>query len=115
MAMSLGGTALSASIDGRGRYLYQKEVLRYNGDGEAVSAGYAKITWTFASLPMADYTWIRDTLLGGAFSVKYSSGSLTDDQGGAVSITNAVAHRPTYEYASGGYVYNVTWIIDKVR
>lgn len=115
MAMSLGGTTISTNIDGRGRYIYQKEVLRYNGDGEAVTAGYAKVTWTFPFLTMTDYTWIRDTLLGGAFSVKYTSGSLTDDKGGAVSITNAVAYRPTYEFASGGLMENVTWIIDRVR
>lgn len=115
MAMSIGGTALPSTIDGRGRYLYNKEVLRYNGDGEAVTAGYAKITWTFEFMSMSDYTWIRDTLLSGAFSAKFSSASLTDDKGGTVSATNAVVYRPTYEFAQNGSVENVTWIIDKVR
>jgi len=114
MAMSLGGTSLSSSIEERGRYRYEKPILRYNGDGEAVTAGYAKITWTFPFLVAADYTWIRDTLLGGAFSVTYSSGSLLDDKGAAISITNAVAYRPTYEYAANAVFENVTWTIDRV-
>lgn len=115
MAMSIGGTSLPSTIEDRGRYLYRKEVLRYNGDGEAVTAGYATITWTFEFMDMSDYTWIRDTLLGGAFNYKFSSASLLDDKGATISPTNAVVNRPTYEYAANGSVENVTWIIDKVR
>ena len=113
--MHLGGTTIPTTIDDHGRYIYAKEVLRYNGDGEAVTAGYATVTWTFPTMLMTDYTWIRDTLLGGAFSVKYTSAQLKDDRGTLTSFTNAVASRPTYEYASNGLVYNVTWEIRRIR
>lgn len=115
MAMSLGGTSIPTSINDRGRYLYKKEVLRTNGDAEAVTAGYATVTWTFEWMTMSDYTWIRDTLLGGAQSYKFSSASLVDDKGATISPTNAVAYRPTYEFASNGNVENVTWEIKRIR
>lgn len=111
--MHLGGTTIPDTY--RGRYIYDKEVLRYNGDGEAVVAGYATITWTFPSLTMAEYTWIRDTLLGGNPSVKFTSASLKDDRGTDTTFTNAVAYRPTYEYASNGYVESVIWDIKRIR
>lgn len=113
---SLGGTTIPATIDNLGRYLYQKEVLRTNGDGEAVVANYATITWSFEIMAMTDFEWICDTLLSGAYSAKYTSGnSIYDDHGDTISPTNAIINRPTYAYATGGYVYEVEWIISKVR
>lgn len=111
----LGGTTIPTSIDNHGRYLYQKEVLRTNGDGEAVVSNYATITWTFELMAMSDYEWIITTLMSGAYSLKVGSASLYDDKGDAITPSNVVVQRPTYEYASGGYVYNVTWLLERVR
>lgn len=113
--MHLGGTTIPTTIDGHGRYLWKKEVLRYNGDGEAVVSGYATITWSFPFMTMADYSWIASTLMSGAYSVKYTTALLTSDLGLATVYTNAVAYRPTYEFAQNSYVENVTWIIERVR
>lgn len=113
--MHLGGTTIPSTIDGRGRYLWRKEVLRSNGDGEAVVSGYATITWTFPFMTMTDYTWIATTLMGGAYSVKYTSAQLKNDLGALITYTNAVSLRPTYEFASNGVVESVTWIIERVR
>lgn len=113
--MHLGGTTIPTTIDGHGRYLYRKEVLRYNGDGDAVVSGYATITWTFPFMTMTDYSWIASTLMSGAYSVRYTSTQLKDDLGLLTVYLNAVAQRPTYEFASNSYVENVTWIIERVR
>lgn len=113
---SLGGTTISASIDLQGRYLYQKEILGTNGDGEAILSNYATITWSFESMALSDYEWICDTLLSGNASVKFtSSNSLYDDHGDTITPSNVVAHRPTYGYASGGYAYDVEWKLERVR
>lgn len=113
--MHLGGTTIPTTIDGRGRYLYRKEVLRTNGDGETVVSGYATVTWTFEFMDMSDFTWIATTLLGGAYSVKYSSAQLYNDLGTLTTYTNAVALRPVYEFAQNGYVEGVTWEIKRIR
>jgi len=110
----LGGTTIPATIDLLGKYLYKKEVLRTNGDGEAVVSNYATITWAFEAMDMSDFTWICDTLMGGAYSVLYNTASLYDDLGDAITPTNVVSQRPTYDYASGGYCYNVQWVLERV-
>lgn len=113
--MHLGGITIPANIDGRGRYLYQQPVLRTNGDGEAVIATYATVTWTFPYLSMSDYTWLRDTLLLGQATRLFTSASLKDDRGTDTTFTSAIGLRPTYEYAQNGYVENVTWKIERIR
>jgi hypothetical protein len=113
--MHLGGTTIPDSIASRGRYLYQKEVLRTNGDGEAVVSGYATVTWTFDFMEMTDINWIATTLMGGAYSLKFTSAQLKNDLGVLTTFTNAVSQRPTYEYASNGSVEGVTWKIERVR
>lgn len=116
MAMSLGGTTISSTIEnGGGKYAFKRERLRTNGDAEAVMANYYTLTWTFEQMALTDFTWIRSTLLSGAGSVKYSSASLYNDLGVLTSYTNAVAYEPTWEAASGGYVTGVTWVIDRIR
>lgn len=111
----LGGTTIPSTIDLHGRYLYKKEVLRTNGDGEAVVSNYATITWTFEIMDMTDFEWICDTLMSGNYSVKYGSASLYDDHGDTITPTNVVSQRPSYDYASGGYAYGVEWKLERVR
>jgi hypothetical protein len=116
MAMSLGGTTISSTIEnGGGKYAFKRERLRTNGDGEAVMANYYTLTWTFEQMSLTDFTWIRSTLMSGAGSVKYSSASLYNDLGVLTSYTNAVAYEPVWDTASGGQVFGVTWIIDRIR
>lgn len=113
--MHLGGTTIPDSIAKSGRYLFNREVLRYNGDGEAVVSGYSTLTWTFPLMAITDYNWIRDTLLAGTFSVKFATASLKNDKGADTSFTNAVAYRPTYSVATGGWLSDVTWEIKRIR
>ena len=112
--MHLGGTTIPDSIGKSGRYLISKEVLRYNGSGEAVTAKYLTLTWTFPMMTIVDFTWIATTLLGGAYSVAYTSASLTNDLGVATTYTSAVAYRPTYGAATGGWLTDVTWEIKRI-
>lgn len=113
--MHLGGVTIPTTIDNRGRYLWQTPLLRTNGDGEAVTAAYATLTWTFPFMEMSDYTWIRDTLLLGQGSRTFTSASLKDDRGTELTYTNAVAYRPIYDFAGNGVVENVTWEIKRIR
>jgi len=113
--MHLGGTTIPDSIGKSGRYLINREVLRYNGDGEAVTANYSILVWTFPLMTISDFTWIATTLLSGNYSVKYTSASLKNDLGTDTSYTNAVAYRPTYGVATGGWLADVTWEIKRIR
>lgn len=113
--MQLGGTTIPSTIDNHGRYLYKKEILGYNGEAEAIESLYANILWTFPSMDMADYEWLCVTLLENDPSKTFTSGSLKDDMGNAITITNAVAYKPTYEFASGGEVNSVVWEIKRIR
>ncbi len=113
--MHLGGTTIPDSIGNSGRYLMEKPVLRQNGEGEAVTANYSTLTWTFPMMAVSDFTWICTTLMSGAYSVKYTSASLKNDLGADTSYTNAVAYRPTYSVATGGWLSDVTWKIERIR
>lgn len=116
MAMHLGGTSIPTSIiDGGGHYDMARQQLRKNGDGEAVVSGYYTLTWTFPQMSLTDFTWIVSTLMSGAASVTYSSAELYNRLGALTSYTNAVAYEPTYDTAHGGWIENVTWIIDRIR
>jgi len=113
--MHLGGTTIPDSIAKSGRYLMEKPILRENGEGEAVTANYSTLTWTFPMMARTDFAWICTTLMSGAYSVKYTSASLTNDLGTDTSYTNAVANRPTFGFASGGWYHDVTWTIERIR
>jgi hypothetical protein len=114
--MHLGGTTIPTSIEqSGGHYRIDRERLRQNGEGEAVVSGYYTLTWTFPQMSLSDFTWIASTLLGGAASVKYTSAQLYNKLGTLTTYTNAVAHEPTWETARGGYLENVTWVIDRIR
>lgn len=113
--MHLGGTTIPTSIEqSGGKYNMVRPQLRKNGDGEAVTANYSTLTWTFQQMSLSDFTWICSTLLGGAASVLYTSAQLYNKLGVLTTYTNAVAYEPTYDAAHGGYVENVTWIIDRI-
>lgn len=113
--MQLGGTSFPTTIDNHGRYLFKRAVLRYNGNAEAVEAIFASVLWTFPYMDMADFEWLHDTLMEGDASKVFTSGSLKDDRGNLITITNAVAYRPTYEFASGGEANGVVFEIKRIR
>lgn len=113
--MHLGGITIPTTIDNHGRYLYSKEIIGFNGENEAVEGRFATINWTFDFMEMSDFTWLHDTLLLTAPSRKFTSASLKNNLGVVITPTNAVALRPTYEYASGGGVFNVSWQIVRIR
>lgn len=113
--MHLGGTTIPTTIDNHGRYLFSKEVLGENGNGEAVVSNYASVLWTFPYMDMSDFQWICTTLMAGAYSVSYGSAQLRDDLGALNNYTSAVAYRPRYAYASSGGVFEVTWEIKRIR
>lgn len=116
MTMSLGGTGIPTSIElGGGKYSISREKLRTNGEGDDVVSAYHTLTWTFEQMSLMDFTWIVSTLMDDEPSVSYSSAVLYNRLGVLTSYTNAVAHEPTWDAASGGKVLGVTWVIDRIR
>lgn len=117
MAMTFGGTSMPTNIENHGEgYLFKRpDVLFEDGEGNAVVAPYASITWTFDVMEPADYTWWRTTLLAGARSVKYSSAQLYDDTRTLTSYTNAVVYAPTYSKISNNWYHDVVIEIKYIK
>jgi len=86
-------------------------VVRQNGLGWDVPAGYASLEWSWDKLTITDYLWWNTVLLGQA-SQQFSHAYLYDFQFNLTTYSNCVVHRPTYEYVDGDTVYNVKLTID---
>jgi hypothetical protein len=95
------------------------EVIRSNGAGAAVSAGYASLTWTWPSMVLGDvnggFTWWYTTLLAGLPSKTFATASLYNDLWVLTSYTNVVVYRPTFESISGGLFKNVVVEIRHIK
>lgn len=117
--MTIGGVTIPTSLE-RGFYLFNPpEILRSNGIGEAVAAGYASVTWTWATMELGDstkgFTWWYTTLLTGLPSKTFTSASLYNNLQASTNYTNAVVYRPTYEKINGSLYYNVIVEIKQLR
>jgi len=97
-----------------GRYLFKTPaVVRQNGLGVDVVAGYASVEWTWDKLSYDDYTWWYTILLGQA-SQLFSHAYLYNNVSALVTYSNAVVHMPTHEYIEGNVYNNVKLVIDQL-
>lgn len=111
----LNNVTIPDSIADRGQYRYEPpEILGENGEADAVTARFARVTWRFPHMTLADYTWWRTTLLGGAASLKCTTNTqLVDDLQQAIDCA-CVVHRPTYERIQNGLYINVEVKIERI-
>ncbi len=114
---ALGVTrTMPSPMDTKGRYVWNTpEILRRNGEGVAVIAGFASVVWTFTALRLADYQWWTITLLQRQASRQFGNGTtLVDHNGNNIIVKSCVVEMPTYDYASNGWCNNVTVNIKRI-
>lgn len=114
MSAQVNGIAIPEPMASRGRYTWQPPaIVGRNGRGAAVTAPYAKVTWAWPYLTLADYEyWITD-VLGGAASIDCTA-ILVDHLQTSYVVTCTVL-RPTYSHIAGGLYRDVELQIDQVE
>lgn len=117
MAMDIGGNSIPDYVEnyGRGYKFVRPEILRRNGQGAAIVAGYSKIEWTFDYMTPQQYAWWRTTLLTGLDSKSFATSNFYNDLQVLTEYDSCVVLRPDYERISNGYYENVTVLIDQIR
>lgn len=88
-------------------------VLRQNGLGLDITAGYSSFEWKWEALSTADFYWWNAIMLGQP-SFQFSQARLYNYLGVLTNYTNAVLHRPTFEGIKGDTYLNVTILIDQL-
>lgn len=88
-------------------------VVRQNGLGWDVVAGYASVEWSWEWLTVADITWWYTIMLGQP-SFQFSQAKLYNHIGVLTTYTNCVVHMPTFEKIVGDTYFNVKLVIDQL-
>lgn len=113
-SMSIGGNAMDDELENC-TYVYNRfPATERNGMGEAVSAGYAKITFNYAYLSLGAFTYWASTICSGLASKTHTSATLFTDLSVTASFTNLVVFYPTYEAIEGAYYRGVMVKIEQV-
>ena len=101
--MGVGGTLIP----------HPPAVLRQNGLGLDITAGYSSFEWKWEVLSTADFYWWNAIMLGQP-SFQFSQARLYNYLGVLPNYTNCVLHRPTFEGIKGDTYLNVTILIDQL-
>lgn len=103
-------------LGAKGDWLFMPpQIVGNNGQGLAVVAGYASATWTWDLLNNTDYVWLTNTLLGGAASVRFTSGiNIYNDQWVRTTYASCIVHRPTADKPDGAYHTNVVLRVERI-
>lgn len=128
--MTFGGTAVPQTdgsgnlrLGATGHYVYTvPQNVGNNGQGLAVTAGFASATWTWDMLDDTDWGWLINTLLAGFASKRYT-GTPPGLASGAQLYLNrpvlwdfisCVVIYPTQDDFYGGYHRNVVLKIERI-
>jgi len=116
--LSGASTALPSTMDGRGTYLFEPpKVVRKNGLGEAVTAGFAKLTWKWKKLTKTQMDFLHTSILAGAASRTLTGTNIVrlyDHTNTLTYFKNCVIQRPTFEIVTGALYHGVVWEIDQI-
>lgn len=84
-------------------------IIAKNGRGDAVTAQYSSLVWTWSKMTVDDYDWWCSTLLAGAASKVFDGGDtlLANHVGGSTYVQTCTVYRPTHGPAVGAYFTNV--------
>jgi hypothetical protein len=119
MTVQINSVAIPSTMVDRGEsYVFNPpRVVRQSGIGEDVTAGASSIVWRWTRMTTAEYVWWYTTLLGGAASATFPSGTtrLVNNLGTETVYTYCVVHRPVYERQTGGEYLGVTVVIDQIQ
>lgn len=108
MAIQVNGVAVPASMLARGIYRFQPApIVRTNGRGEAITAGYPSVTWEFPLLTIAEFNYWNTTLLAGAPSLLCTNTRLYNQVGTETLYNSAILLRPQYERFYGAFFRSV--------
>lgn len=116
--MKFGATTVPSDIAGYGdNYQFHRPAkLGEDGEGNAIVAPYASVTWTFDRLTHSQYTWWRTTLLGGNLSVKFATCELYNDLRALVTYTGGcVVYAPPAAKMTNGLYRDVVIEIKYIR
>lgn len=114
MAMSIGGNAMSEELEAC-HYVYNRfPVTEKNGQGEAVSGGYAEVTINYPYLSLTGFAYWATTICTGLASKTHTSATLYTDLSVTASFTNLVVFYPTYEAIEGAYYRGVVVKIEQI-
>lgn len=118
--ISISGTltAFPASMDGRGSYTFEPPpVVRKNGLGEAITAGFSKLTWKWTRLSQTEMNFLLTTVLGGAATKSITANPALrtyNHQNVLTNYTSCIVQRPTWERWSGNRYQGVTLEIEQI-
>ena len=119
MTIQVGGKLLESTMVGRAlNYVFEPgQIACRNGLGEAVLAGGARVTWTWAVLTPKEYRCLVHDLCQDKASQRWEviGGTiLYNDQQVEQTFSNCVVLRPTYKEFSGDLYRDVTLVIDSL-
>jgi hypothetical protein len=114
MAMSINGQAMDYELENCPYVFKRFPATERNGQGEAVSGGYAEVTINYPYLSLAGFTYWATTICAGLPSKRHTSAVLYNDLSVTQSFTNLVVFYPTYEAIEGPYYRGVTVKIEQV-
>ena len=119
MALQIGGTAIPASMNYRGlSYRFEPpRVVRKNGQGLAVTAGAARLTWTWAYITQTEWNWWYTALLTGLASKEFTGTGTTrlyNDLNVETAYNHCIVFRPVAETVLFEEYRNVTVQIEQI-
>lgn len=119
MALQIGGNAVPVSMVNRGvEYRFEPaRAVRKNGLGVPVTAGAARLTWTWAYMEQEEFDWWHQTACGGAAGKEWSGSGTTrlrNERNVETAFNHCVVQRPTYRTTTGSVYQDVTVVIEQV-
>lgn len=89
-------------------------VVRQNGAGQDVVAGYSSFEWSWEVISISDYAWWATTILYGTPSAIFNHAYLYNYLGVLTTYGSCVVHRPTFEKIVGDTYQTVRVVIDQL-
>lgn len=111
-------TTLPTTLDGRGTYIFERpKSIRKNGKGEAVVAGFARLTWTWARMSQEDWNFWNTTVLAGSASRSISASpaaKLFNHMNVLTDYSYCVILAPSFERVQNAKYINVKLEIEQI-
>jgi hypothetical protein len=101
-APSIGGTAVIASLAGRGTYTFHPQESRLAAAGTEYRTGIQSAEWVFSICSETEWDWLL-----AMWATTPATFELWDDSDASQSFTSGVMQRPMYEEFTNGAWYGV--------
>lgn len=105
--LNAGGIQVPQRIIDRGHFKPPVQSLTQNGEGLKRGSGAWEASCEWQRLLIADYLWLRNTLLAGGISRQFGTTQIAGDDGVPLVFSGSIIHRPEFQYVNGGYYHRL--------